>query len=390
MMQTPVFLDPRKRSEELRVTRLVQKQNPISRRNFVKVSSAGLVAAPFVGWPFEERSDDQKLGVALVGMGNYATGQLAPALEETKLCKLAAIVTGTPSKAERWRNSHPHLDGHIYDYETYEQMADDDSIDIVYVVLPTGMHAEYSIRAANIGKHVICEKPMAVSVAECQAMIDASEEAGKKLSIGYRLHSDPHNLEAMRFGREQVFGPIKYVQSSFGFRFGGGPDNWRVNKQLAGGGALPDVGVYAVQAARYVTGEEPISVTAQEVKTDPVLFAEVDETITWQLKFPSGCIASSATSYAARMERLFGAGTDGWFELRPAFIYGGIAGKTSRGPMDLPNVNQQALQMDAFADCIIHDRTSKIDGYEGMRDIRVIEAIYESIRTGGPVEINQS
>lgn len=360
------------------------------------------MVSPFLQWPSlyrgpqdspgpdgpdrPELPDEDKLGIALVGMGGYSTRQLAPALEETGLCRLAAIVTGTPAKADRWRQSHPHLEGHIYDYDTYERMADDDSIDIVYVVLPNSMHAEYTIRAAKIGKHVICEKPMAVSVKECQAMIDACENAGVKLSIGYRLHFDPHNLEVMRLGQEQVFGPVKYVQSSLGFRIGD-PDQWRLKRDLAGGGALVDVGVYAIQAARYTTGEEPIRVTAQEVKTDPVKFAEVDETMTWQLTFPSGCIATSACSYAARMERLFGTAEDGWFELRPAFIYGGLKGSTSRGPMDLPNINQQAAQMDGFADCILNDRTSPIDGYEGMRDVRIIEAVYEAASSGRPVDL---
>lgn len=369
-------------------TKSFDHHSGLSRRSFVRTSALGLTVSPFLDWTsFKNMSEDEKLGVALVGMGRYASRQLAPALEQTKLCKLAAIVTGTPSKAEAWRESHPQLDGHIYDYDTFEQMADDDSIDIVYVVLPPGMHAEFTIRAAKIGKHVICEKPMAVSADECQSMIDACDVAGKKLSIGYRLHFEPHNLEARRLGQEQVFGPVKLIHSSFGFRIGD-PNQWRLKRDLAGGGAMMDVGIYCIQAARYVTGEEPVSVTAQEVKTDPVKFAEVDETITWQMVFPSGCIATSATSYASRMERLFASAENGWFELRPAYIYGGVTGKTSEGPMDFPNVFEQALQMDDFADCILNDRTSSVDGHEGLRDMRIIEAIYESIATGASVDIS--
>jgi predicted dehydrogenase len=176
------------------------------------------------------------------------------------------------------------------------------------------------------------------------------------------------------------------VQTDFGFRIGD-PNQWRLKKDLAGGGALMDVGIYAIQGSRYATGEEPVRVTAKEAKTDPVKFAEVDETITWQLEFPSGCLASSATSYNSRMERLYGAAPEGWFELRPAFVYGGIKGTTSDGPMDLPNINQQAAQMDGFADCILNNRKSRVDGYEGLRDMQVIEAIYRSIETGETVEI---
>ena len=360
-----------------------------SRRAFVQTAALGLGLGAF--WPRSSPGhpampDDEPLGVALVGLGNYATNQLAPALEHTQRCRLAGIVTGTPSKAAAWTQRHPHLEGHVYDYETFDRIVDDEAIDIVYVVLPNSMHAEYTIRAARAGKHVICEKPMAISVAECQAMIDACEAAGRKLSIGYRCQFEPHNLEAMRLGREQVFGPVVLMETEFGFRIGD-PTQWRLKKALAGGGALMDVGIYAIQAARYVTGEEPIRVWAQEFKTDPVKFAEVDETITWQLTFPGGCVASSTTSYAAGTHRLYASAPRGWFELNPAYSYSGIRGRTSQGPMDFPQVVQQALQMDDFAGCIIDDRTSKVDGYEGLRDMRIIEAIYRSIETGAPMDL---
>jgi predicted dehydrogenase len=188
----------------------------------------------------------------------------------------------------------------------------------------------------------------------------------------------------MRLGQEKVFGNLKYVQTEFGFRIGD-PSQWRLKKALAGGGAMMDVGIYALQAARYVTGEEPVLVTAQEYKTDPVKFAQVDETITWQLTFPSGCVASCATSYAMSQHRLYAAAESGWFQLRPAYGYNGVAGETSKGPMEFPEVNQQARHMDAVADSLINGYDLKIDGHEGLRDMRVIDAIYESIRTGAAV-----
>lgn len=365
-----------------------------TRRGFTKSAALALGLGAVLPWKktpmaataYPILTEEKKLGVALVGMGNYATNQLAPALQETHFCKLAGIVTGTPAKAAAWRERYPDLEGHIYNYNTFDRIADDDAIDIVYVVLPNSMHAEFTIRAAEAGKHVICEKPMAVSVAECQAMIEAAEAAERKLYIGYRLHYEPHNVEAMRLGQERVFGEMKYIQNAFGFRIGD-PTQWRLKKDLAGGGALMDVGIYALQAARYVTGEEPIQVTAQEFKTDPVKFAEVDETLTWQLTFPSGCVANCSTSYAARAERLYAAADQGWLELRPAYSYGGISGQTSDGPMDFPHVNQQALQMDAIAESLINGHDLRIDGYEGMRDVRIIEVIYESIQTGAPVAL---
>ena len=365
-----------------------------TRRSFTKSAALALGLGAVLPWTrkpmaaptYSPLSQDEKLGIALVGMGNYATNQLAPALQETQLCKLAGIVTGTPAKATSWQERHPDLEGHVYNYETFDRIAEDDAIDIVYVVLPNSMHAEYTIRAAEAGKHVICEKPMAVSVAECQAMIDACEAARRKLYIGYRLHYEPHNVEAMRLGQEKVFGELKYIQNAFGFRIGD-PTQWRLKKALAGGGALMDVGIYAIQATRYVTGEEPVQVTAQEFKTDPVKFAEVDETITWQLTFPSGCVANCSTSYAAHAERLYAAAENGWLELRPAYGYGGIRGQTSDGPMVFPRVNQQARHMDAIAESIINGHDLLIDGYEGMRDMKIIEAIYESIQTGAPVSL---
>ena len=345
----------------------------------------GASSAPFI--PKSHHPRRNSLGIALVGLGNYSAGQLAPALRETEHCHLAGIVTGTPAKADSWLEQYPQLEGHVYDYSSYDKLADDDAIDIVYVVLPNSMHAEYTIRAAAAGKHVICEKPMAVTAAEAQTMIDACEAAGRSLHIGYRLHFEPHNVEAMRISSDRDFGRITYAQTEFGFRLGGSADQWRLRKSLGGGGALMDVGIYAIQAARYVMGVEPVSVTAQETKTDPVRFSEVDETITWQLRFPDDGIASSQTSYATRTERLFAAGESGWLELRPAFVYGGIAGKTSRGPMDFPQVNQQARHMDGVASAILSGKTLHIDGYEGLRDMRVIDAIYESIRTGRAVAI---
>lgn len=363
-----------------------------SRRHFLKTASLGLgatLAVPGLTRPvpaIPPRRDQEPLGMALVGLGYYATNQLAPALQQAQRCRLTGIVTGTPAKADAWSQQYAIPRSHIYNYETFDQIAENPDIDIVYIVLPNGMHAEYTIRAAQAGKHVLCEKPMAVSVQECEAMIAACREAGVKLSIGYRLHFEPHNREAMRLGQGQVFGAVKVVEASFGFRIGN-PDQWRLDKELAGGGALMDVGIYAIQAARYVTGEEPLSVTAQEAKTDPVKFREVDETLFWQLEFPSGAVAASTTTYAANVERLFATCERGWFELGPAYGYDGQRGRTSQGPMDFPIITEQTLQMDDFVDCIVNDRPSEVSGEEGLRDMKIIEAIYRAAETGDKVMI---
>ena len=333
--------------------------------------------AAFSKSPFQEK----KLGVALVGMGYYAEHKLATALQETRNCYLAGIVTGKPEKAEKFKKKYNLPDTNIYNYETFDRIADNKDIDIIYVVLPNSMHAEYVIRAAKAGKHVITEKPMGISVKECQQMIDACKKVGVKLSVGYRLHFEPFTQEAMRIGQQKVFGKVKLVESSDGFKIGD-PTQWRLKKSLSGGGAMMDVGVYAIQAARYSTGEEPISVTAQEYKTDPVKFKEVDETIFWQMEFPSGAVSNSATTYASSTERLFISAENGWVELRPAYGYGPLAGRTSKGELNLPQTNHQALQMEDFAKCILENKESSVSGEEGLKDMKVVEAIYRAIASG--------
>ncbi len=321
-------------------------------------------------------------GIALVGLGSYAENQLAKALQQTKKCHLAGIVTGTPLKAEKWKKQYNIPDKNIYNYQSFEKIADNKDIDVVYVVLPNSMHHEYVLRAAKAGKHVICEKPMSLSVNEGQEMIDACKKAGVKFSIGYRLHFEPFNQEAARVGQKQEFGTVKFVETSFGFK-AEDPTQWRLKKALAGGGAMMDVGIYAIQAARYCTGEEPVAVTAQEFKTDPVKFKDIDETIFWQMEFPSGAVSNSTTSYASETDRLFLSAENGWLELGPSYGYGPLAGKTHNGPLHLPIVNHQAMQLDDFATCLAENRESSVNGEEGLKDLKVIEAIYKSIAQGG-------
>ncbi|PTY08434.1 glucose-fructose oxidoreductase [Opitutaceae bacterium EW11] len=336
--------------------------------------------------PKSPSNDKRKLGIALLGLGGYSTGQLAPALHETRHCRLAGVVTGTPAKAERWKRQYNLPASCVYNYENFDRIADNPEIDIVYVVTPNALHRDFVIRAAKAGKHVICEKPMATSVEDCDRMIDACRNANRKLSIGYRLHFEPHNLEAVRIGTERIFGPLTIVKAGHGFHGSGG--TWRFDKKLAGGGPLMDVGIYCVQAACYVTGEEPVAVTAVEKpKTDPERFREVEETLTWTMEFPSGTRAECITSYNENYNHLRGEAANGWFELSPAYSYRGIRGKTSSGRMDFPQVNQQAIQMDAFAKCIQDGTSSSVPGEMGRRDVRYLMAIYEAARTGKRVTL---
>ena len=207
------------------------------------------------------------LGIALVGLGSYSTYQLAPALEATRWCYLAGIVTGTPSKAEHWMKAYGIGEEHVYNYENFDEIATDTAIDIVYVVLPNSLHAEFAIRAARAGKHVICEKPMALNVEECDQIIAACKEEGVKLGMGYRLHSEPYTMEVKRMVQEQTFGKVQYVSAEAAYISRGNPDQWRLNKELSGGGALMNMGVYSIQSCIYGCGENPILVRAQEFST---------------------------------------------------------------------------------------------------------------------------
>lgn len=334
----------------------------------------------------DEKKPQRKLGIALVGLGGYAEGQLAPALQETRNCFLAGIVTGTPAKIDKWKRRYDIPDKNVYNYENFDSIKDNPDIDIVYVVLPNSMHAEYVIRAAKAGKHVICEKPMAISVEECDRMIAACKEANRMLSIGYRLHFEPHNREMMRLGQQQVFGAIKSMKAADGL---GEAKGWRLDKALAGGGPLMDVGIYCVQGCRYTLGQEPIAVTAMEgPKTDPEKFNSVEESLTWQLEFPNGVKADCMTSYTKDVNLLHADAERGWFQLSPAFEYSGLKGETHEGKMNFPQVNQQALQMDDFADAIVHNRPTPVPGEMGRQDVKLLMAIYEAMNTGRRVEIS--
>jgi predicted dehydrogenase len=325
----------------------------------------------------------KKLGIALVGLGNYSTNQLAPALQQTHNCYLAGIVTGTPSKEKVWADKYNIPAKNIYNYQNFDSIADNKDIDIVYVVLPVALHKEFTIRAAKAGKHVISEKPMAVTSGDCAEMIKACKQANRMLSIGYRLHFEPYNMEMMRLGQQKVYGNVQSIECGNGFVYGGNPNAWRLKKALSGGGALMDMGIYAIQGARYVTGQEPLYVTAREEKTKPDLFREVDETIYFDLEFPAGVKASGTSSYNKNISYLKVKAEKGEFELSPAYYYNGMRGSTADGPMKFdPNVNQQALQMDDFAHCIMENKPTRVPGEEGLRDIRVIEAIYRSIASG--------
>jgi predicted dehydrogenase len=355
-----------------------------SRRDFIRTGSLG-AGALVLGSALSSLActkADKRLGIALVGLGGYSGGQLAPALQHTKNCYLAGIVTGTPSKAEDWSKKYNIPQNNIYNYQTFDDIANNKDIDIVYVVLPVSMHKEYTIRAAKAGKHVICEKPMALNAAECREMIDACKKADRLLSIGYRLHFEPHTQEVMRLGQKQVFGKVTKVETGNGFTYNGDPNAWRLKKALAGGGGLMDMGIYAIQGARYTLGQEPVAVKATQQKTRPELFKDVDETVFWELQFPGGAKVTGKSSYNNDWGYLRAQAEKGNFELEPAYGYGGLDGEINGKPMQIPNIRQQTAQMDDFATCVNLKKQSRVPGEEGLKDMKVVDAIYRSLDSG--------
>ena len=360
----------------------------MQRRPFL-ASIGATAAAAFTTGARAQEEGGKKLGWALVGLGSLSTNQIAPALAKTKHCKLSAIVTGTPEKAEKWKAKYAIPDSHVYNYETFDKIAENPDVDVIYIVLPNSMHEEFVIRGAKAGKHVFCEKPMANTADECRRMIAAMKDAGKMLGVGYRCQFEPHHRECMRLAREKTFGDLKFIEAGFGFQ-AGDPKQWRLNKKLAGGGALMDVGIYALQACRYLTGEEPVEVVAQETKTDPVKFAEVDETISWSMKFPSGVMASVMTTYGFNGANFFTAVCQkGRFGMDPAYSYDGLKAWTSRPDVkiEFPATDHFEVEMDAFAEAILANKPFAPSGEEGLRDLLAIEAIYRSIREGKAAKV---
>src|SRR5258706_2494127 len=288
------------------------------RRKFIWQAATGLAgvalstpASPNILIP----STKKKLGVALVGLGYYSTDLLAPALQLTEHCYLAGVVTGTPAKAEKWKRQYGLVDKNIYNYDDFDKIANNPDIDVVYVVLPPSMHATYSIRASQAGKHVWCEKPMAMTVIECQQMIDACNKNKVRLSIGYRMHHEPNTQKIIQFAKELTYGKVMKVQAAAGY-YEGRTNHWKQIKKM-GGGAMYDMGVYPLNAARYSTGLEPIAVTARTSTTRPEIYKEVEEKVNFDLEFPGGTTAACEASFGANLNELKITCSKGGYELIP-------------------------------------------------------------------------
>ena len=329
----------------------------------------------------------KKLGVALVGLGNYSTNILAPALQRTKHCELKGIVTGTPRKIPIWQERYGIKDANIYSYSDLHQIANNDEIDVVYVVVPTGLHAKYSVVAANAGKHIWCEKPMALNVEECQQIINACEKNKVKLSIAYRMQHEPNTQTVIGYAQTKPYGAFRNITAMAGYA--GRPNlqqpntdygkNWRLKKAL-GGGALYDMGVYTINGMRYATDLMPLKVIeAKQISIRKEYFDEVDETTEYQLLFPGGLVGTGKTSVGESIRNMLRVDAEnGWYELSPMQSYSGVGGKTSDGTLlNQPIDSQQAKQMDDDALAILNNQNVLVPGIEGTKRCRNHQRNYQ-------------
>jgi glucose-fructose oxidoreductase len=362
-----------------------------SRRDALKTLGLGagsLVLSPQILWG-SGCAKKERLGVALVGLGYYSTDLLAPALQQTKHCHLAGILTGTPSKAETWKAKYSIPEKNIYNYQDFDKLANNDDIDVVYVVLPPSMHREYVIRAANAGKHVWCEKPMALNEKECREMIDACNRNKRTLAIGYRLQHEPNTQEYRRIVKQKLLGSVKKVDCAAGYR-DNRTNHWKQKREM-GGGVLYDMGVYSIQGARLGTGMEPVSVvSAQTSTTRPEIYKDgLDETAVARLQFPGGVMADIKTSFGENINFLDIECEKGAIKMSPYSAYAGVRGSSPLGEINFPYTVpwQQARQMDDDALAIMEGRPMLVPGEEGLRDIRIVEAIYKSAATGKEVKL---
>jgi predicted dehydrogenase len=371
----------------------------LTRRSFLRKAGSGLAAAQALGalatraaaQPVPE-PPGRKLGWAIVGLGSLAINQILPAFAKCEKSRVVAFVSGHPDKARKLALRYGVAEKAIYDYQGYDALKNNPEVDVVYVVLPNSMHAEYTIRALKAGKHVLCEKPMANTPADCQSMIDAAKLANRRLMVAYRCRYEPYNQEMIRMAREQELGPLKVIVADHGFSIGD-PTQWRLKKQMAGGGSLMDIGIYSLQAARYVSGEEPVEISAMSHTTPgDERFKEVEEATDFQLRFPSGVLANCTSSYGySGQNRYRVITTKGWFELEPATSYAGLRMRVRRGnaieERSLPVRDHFAAEMDHLSECVMDGKEPLTPGEEGLRDLRLITAIYEAASSGRTVKV---
>lgn len=366
---------------------------PISRRSLLGAAGASAALAPAVAKAkAAQAAPTDKVGFAIVGLGKLSLGQLIPGLKVARNARLAAVVSGHPDKARRIAAENGLPADAVYGYDDYDRIAKDPRIQVVYIVLPNALHAEHTIKALKAGKHVLCEKPMATTIADAEAMIAAAKAANRQLMIAYRCHYEPLNLDVMRRLRAKSLGRVRQINTTMGRQADPSDpsDAWRLDAALSGAGALGDMGVYGISAARYLLNEEPVAVQAW-AWTDPAdpRFKQTQDLINWQFRFPSGVIANGSTSFGYAPTMAFEAICEqGRLVADPAAFYGGnrltvVKGGQAQPPVPAPPGDQFAREMDWMADVVRGKAPMVSPGEEGLQDMRLMQAILESAAKDG-------
>jgi len=324
---------------------------------------------------------------AVVGLGHIAQVAVLPAFAHARRNSTVVAVVSDDRTKRREMTKRYRLEAAV-PYRDFDECLR--LVDAVYIALPNSMHAEYTIRAARAGVHVLCEKPMAVTVDECRRMIDACRRSRVKLMIAYRLHFEALNLAAVDLARRGRLGDLKYFNSSFSMKVRRGDIR---TKRDYGGGTLYDIGVYCINAARYLFRAEPTQVSAVSINSGIASLAEIDETTAAILRFGDDRVASFVTSFNASDVGAYRlVGTRGDLHADPSYEYAEglrytltIDGKSTR--RSVPKRDQFAPELLYFSDCILEDREPEPSGEEGLQDVRIVQALYQSARSGKPVSI---
>jgi predicted dehydrogenase len=334
-------------------------------------------------------ASQKPVGFAAVGLGTISDIFMR-ACAKSQTAKITALVTGHPdTKGQKYAAMYGIPKTSIYTYETFDRIRDNPEVEAIYVGLPNSMHREYTVRGAKAGKHVLCEKPMAISSAECRTMIDACRQAKVKLMIAYRVHYEPMWKQIIEIIKSGQIGEIESFNG--GYFAQQPPGAWRLTKRVGGGGALMDLGIYPLNAIRHITGEEPADFTAVVATRDHSgRFAEVEQSMAWTMKFPSGILASCGCSYGQRGPSLLTInGEKGYLTVEPAFNYDGVhlRGEVSGKQVDQLSTEKQPYQFvieaEYFADCVRNNKEPESPGEEGLKDMLAIEAIYKA--AGAPI-----
>lgn len=336
-----------------------------------------------------QRPAVRQVGFAIIGIGELTESQLLPAFEHCPAARVTALVSDDLEKIKPLAEKYGIPEDSLYSYDDFDRIADNEDVDVVYIVLPNALHKEYTIRAAKAGKHILCEKPMASSVEEAGAMIEACKKYDKKLMVAYRIQYEPHHKVIKEWVKNDVFGKVKIIEA-FNSENIDDPTQWRFKREMAGGGVLMDLGIYCVNTIRYLKGAEPIWVSANTYSTPgDERFEEVEETMLFQLGFADGTVATCGSSYGVhntQRYRCFTAG-NAWFGMDPAFSYDGLNIEISAiegKPFPVPDViseNQFSLLINHMADCVLHNKEPDTPGAEGLKDHVVMKALYESAKS---------